>query len=213
MANRRTVRFIRDAEEHGVAVRAVVKGLKGEAPVRRRTDADLVHVEGWSRAGVTEEDVTRLGDLLVEPFLAGEVQEVWTTYTEFHSPLLRTTRTQRLLPIGLGRIEGVPAGAVDGDAAWWSHEPEAREVLHALVEAFVLVQVEEVLLQSYASEQGARMITMEEATERADKTLQECHVQFNRLRRESITTDLLGSLFATSLRQAEETPVAAGRGV
>jgi F-type H+-transporting ATPase subunit gamma len=67
----------------------------------------------------------------------------------------------------------------------------------------------DVLLESYASEQGARMITMEEATERAEKTLWECRVQYNRLRRESITIDLLGVLFAS--RVVEEVKSTPGR--
>jgi hypothetical protein len=48
------------------------------------------------------------------------------------------------------------------------------------------------------------MITMEEATERADKRLHECRVLHNRLRREFITTDLLGVLFASRLREEPE---------
>ena len=62
------------------------------------------------------------------------------------------------------------------------------------------MQFEDVLLESFASEQGARMITMEEATERAGKRLHECRVLYNRLRREFITTDLIGVLFASRMR-------------
>jgi F-type H+-transporting ATPase subunit gamma len=58
------------------------------------------------------------------------------------------------------------------------------------------------LIESHASEQGARMITMEEASERADKALQAYRVQHNRLRREAITMDLLGALFAARAIEA-----------
>jgi F-type H+-transporting ATPase subunit gamma len=61
---------------------------------------------------------------------------------------------------------------------------------------YLRVQLYDVLLESYASEHGARMITMEEATERAERSLQDYLVQHNRLRREAITTDLLGTLYA-----------------
>jgi F-type H+-transporting ATPase subunit gamma len=65
----------------------------------------------------------------------------------------------------------------------------------------------DVLLESFASEQGARMITMDEATERAEKTLQECRVLYNRLRRETITIDLLGVLFASKVvEEVKSTP-------
>jgi F0F1-type ATP synthase gamma subunit len=51
------------------------------------------------------------------------------------------------------------------------------------------------------------MITMEEATERAHKTMQECRMRYNRLRRESITIDLLGVLFASKVvEEGKSTP-------
>ncbi|MBE0477391.1 MAG: F0F1 ATP synthase subunit gamma [Coriobacteriia bacterium] len=91
----------------------------------------------------------------------------------------------------------------------WHYEPSFEAIVAELISLFVCVQVEDVLLESYASEQGARMITMEEASERADKTLADLGVKYNRLRREVITIDLLGVLFASKMRAEEE---AAGTG-
>ncbi len=186
----------------GRRVRLVVKGRKAAAFLRRR-GADVLHAEGWSREGVAAADVDRLLELVRRPYGAREVEEVWAVYTEFHSPIRRRARATRLLPVELG---GPPDRAAAAER--WHHEPSRRELLDELVEVYVRAQLCGVLLQSYASEQGARMIGMEEATERAERTLQEFRVQHNRLRREAITLDLLGALFAS--RAA--TPAEAGRG-
>jgi len=111
----------------------------------------------------------------------------------------------RLLPIELPPSDGEPAAAAER----WFYEPSARALLDELVAVYARAQLCDLLLESYASEQGARMITMEEATERADRTLQEYRVQHNRLRREAITIDLLGALFAS--RAAEDAGATPGR--
>ncbi len=173
-------------------VRFVVKGRKAAAFLRRR-GGDVLHEEAWRREGVGAADVDRLLQVVLRPYESGEVEEVWAVYTEFHSPIRRRARVVRLLPVDLG-APAEPAAPIER----WHHEPSRRELVDELLEVYVRAQLCGVLLQSYASEQGARMISMEEASERADRALQECRVQHNRLRREAITLDLLGALFASS---------------
>lgn len=203
--DRLSLRFIEEQKAAGRVVQAACKGLKGTQYLRRRTDAEIIHAEGWSRAGVRDEDIDRFYGIATQAFLAGTADEVHASYTEFHTPLHRVPKTIRLLPVQ-------PAEGSYGDGTdKWSYEPDFGGVLEELVEAFVRIQIEEVLLQSYASEQGARMITMEEATERAANSLRDCQLLYNRLRREVITTDLLGVLFASHLRE-EDTSVPQGGG-
>ena len=133
--------------------------------------------------------------LLLDQYRSGEVDEVHAVYTEFHSAIRHRPRVVRMLPVEL------PAPPADGHPVQviekWHYEPALRELIDELLAAYLRVQLYDVLLESYASEQGARMITMEEATERADRALQEYRVQHNRLRREAITIDLLGRCLAT----------------
>ncbi len=179
-------------------VRFVVKGRKAAAFLRRR-GGDVLHEEAWRREGVGAADVDRLLQVVLRPYESGEVEEVWAVYTEFHSPIRRRARVVRLLPVDLGAPASPDTPAEAGaTAARWCHEPSRRELVDELLDVYLRAQLCGVLLQSYASEQGARMISMEEASERADRALQECRVQHNRLRREAITLDLLGALFASS---------------
>jgi F-type H+-transporting ATPase subunit gamma len=193
--------FWTKAKKAGQNILFLVKGKKGERYFRKR-GAVIAHAEGWRREGVRPQEVEKFLSLMLELFVSGGVDEVYTVYTQFYSPIRRMPKIKRLLPITLERI-GHRRAALNK----WCYEPSFREIIGELLDIHVRVQLYDVLLESYASEQGARMITMEEATERADKTLGECRMLYNRLRRESITIDLLGVLFASKVvEEAKSTP-------
>lgn len=183
------------------AVTFLMKGRKGERYFRKR-GAEILYDEGWRRGGVQADEVEKLLSLMLELFLSGTVDEVYAVYTQFYSPVRRLPHIKRLLPVT--RERGAQRAA---RIERWFYEPSFREVFDELLAIYLRVQLYDVLLESFASEQGARMITMEEATERADKTLWECRVQYNRLRREAITIDLLGVLFASKVvEEVKSTP-------
>lgn len=180
----------------GRSVRFILKGRRGIAYFQRR-QADILHRERWRREGVTAPDVERLLGVLLDLYRAGQVDAVDVLYTEFHSPIHRVPRVVRMLPAEWPTAEPPAAGV-----ARWFHEPGFAAVVEELLLVYLRVQLCDVLLESWASEQGARMITMQEATERAAKTLQEYRVQHHRLRREAITVDLLQTLFASRAARA-----------
>ncbi len=176
----------------------LAKGRKGERYFRKR-GAQIVQSDGWSRAGVRPNEVEASLLFLLELFLNRTVDEVYAVFTRFYSPLRRLPQVKRLLPVALERHEQRRT-VFDK----WHYEPSFREIFDELLAVYLRVQLYDILLESYASEQGARMLTMEEATERAHKTLQECRMLYNRLRRESITIDLLGVLFASKVVEEVE---------
>jgi F-type H+-transporting ATPase subunit gamma len=198
-------KFVREHIASGIEVAAIAKGLKGGKYLSRRTQATVTEAAGWPRSGVVVAELDALCEILSSAFLSGAADEVWCTYTRFYSPMRRYPTLVRLLPLTLEEAEGNGA-AVDApvpEVPRWFYEPDLPTTLGELLSVFLRLQVEDVLLESYASEQGARMITMEEATERADRSLQELTVAYNRLRRELITSDLIGVLFASALREDE----------
>ncbi len=186
--------FWERSRKAGQQVSFVLKGRKGAKFFQRR-HADVLQQEGWRRGGMRGDDVERLLSLLVNLYRSGKMDAVYAVYTEFHSPIHRQPRIVRILPVELPGGTG-EASPEEADIRW-SYEPGLAGLIDELLAVYLRVQLADVLLESYASEQGARMITMEEATERAEKSLQEYRVQHNRLRRETITTDLLGMLFAS----------------
>jgi len=192
--------FIRKQEGAGVEVFAVVKGRRAETYLRRATEVAISEATSWTRAGVTQEEVSRLLSLVIDGFLEGRADEVWACFTSFHSTMRREPVTVRLLPV-------TPVSTVDGEdslPAEWQYDPDRGACVAELLEAFVRLQIEDVLLEAFASEQAARMVTMQEASERADRSLATLRVHYNRLRRESITADLVGVLVAGRVRKEAE---------
>lgn len=194
--NRALADAVAAVRARGAEGSVIVKGRLGERYVRRRLGVPVERAETWPRAGVTPEEVDRLAALVVDAYAEGSADEVLACYTRFHSPVRRVPTVVRLLP--LSAPQGSP---VDVDR-WW-HEPSFDAVIEALVPLLVRAQIEDVLLEAYASEHAARMITMQEASERATRQLQEMRVAYNRLRREAITGDLLGVLSAARLTGEE----------
>lgn len=171
----------------------LMKGRKGELFFRKRKAA-IVHAAGWRRKGVQPDEVEKTLSLLLDLFLSGTVDEVYAVYTQFYSPIHRLPQIKRLLPLTM-ELHGHGRAAIEK----WYYEPSFRDIFDELLAIYLRVRLYDVMLESYASEQGARMLTMEEATERANKTLSEYRMLYNRLRRESITIDLLGILFASKV--------------
>lgn len=217
--NRLALDSINDWRNDEVAVTVVTRGLKAEQYLRRKGgDLEIVQADPWPRNGVTDEIVDALHATVTDAFLDGTADEVWCTYTRFYTPVRREPTLVRLLPIAFEKMAAAEEPAVlarphcdDPLLQRWGYEPSFSAIVDELVRSFVRIQCEDVLLEAYASEQGARMITMEEATERAGKRLHECRVMYNRLRREFITTDLLSVLFASHVRKREEAEARAER--
>jgi F-type H+-transporting ATPase subunit gamma len=196
--------FAMEKAAEGVAVSAVVKGRRAETYLRRATKVPIEQVSGWTRAGVTSGEVDSLLNIVTEEFLSEDVDEVWACYTAFISTMRREPSVVRLLPVmppeSALHSEELAARSPEG----WFYEPAQQPCVEELLAAFVRLQVEDVLLEAYASEQAARMVTMQEASERADRALAELRVHYNRLRRESITADLVGVLVAGRMRKEAE---------
>jgi F-type H+-transporting ATPase subunit gamma len=133
--------------------------------------------------------------------LSAQADEVWACYTAFHSTMRRDPVVVRLLPV---QPEEFSPGGDESQPGEWNYEPAIEPCVRELLAAFVRLQVKDVLLESFASEQAARMVTMQEASERADRALASLRIHYNRLRRESITADLVGVLVAGRVRKEAE---------
>jgi F-type H+-transporting ATPase subunit gamma len=189
--------FIEEQKAAGREVSLVVKGRKGELYFHKRR-VPILHTEYWLREGVRQEEVISLLDMLTGFFLSGEADEVHAVYTEFYSPIKRQPRMVKLLP-----MSKETSGTLNGVSKWF-YEPSFEPIIEDLLYVYARAQLYDILIESFASEQGARMITMTEATERAEKTLKDCHMKYNRLRREVITGDLISVLFASRVVEESE---------
>lgn len=121
-------------------------------------------------------------------FLKGEVDEVHLIYSEFKSALTQKPITQKLLPISTPKTE---EGKDAGSEGEFLFEPSEGAVLASLLPKYVEVQVFRALLESSASEHGARMTSMDSASKNASSMIGGLTLKYNRLRQAAITKELM----------------------
>ncbi|MGC3999759.1 MAG: ATP synthase F1 subunit gamma [Anaeromyxobacter sp.] len=120
-----------------------------------------------------------------ERFLAGEVDAVYLCYNEFKSAISQKPVIVQLLPIEPPAAEG------EGPAIDFRYEPAREQLLAQLLPRHVAMQVWRALLESAASEHGARMSAMESATKNADEMIGNLTLQYNRARQAYVTKELM----------------------
>jgi F-type H+-transporting ATPase subunit gamma len=124
-----------------------------------------------------------------------KLDRVEIIFNHYESPLVQTVETNVLLPIQ--QIEDVTAdedenGAQDEDKnALWLYEPDPEEILRRLVTDYVEISVYRALLESTASEHGARMTAMRNASENASELIEDYTLEMNRQRQAEITAEIM----------------------
>ena len=129
------------------------------------------------------EDAASLADDLMDMYLNGHLDKVVLTYTHFKSAGSQHIVDEVLLPVS------VPAG--EAEESDYILEPSAEELMKVLLPKVIRTKVYCAMLDSYASEQAARVIAMQAATENADNLIGELTLQYNKLRQQAITSEIL----------------------
>jgi F-type H+-transporting ATPase subunit gamma len=127
-------------------------------------------------------------------FLKGEVDEVRLVATRFVNTLTQEPATLPFLPVGeieALEIPGLGPGELESDDAPCVFEPSAKAVLAFLLSHYLDFFVYQVLLNAKASEQSARMVSMKNATDNAERLIEELTLEGNKLRQGNITRELL----------------------
>ena len=133
---------------------------------------------------VSLEKARKIADELTRRFVAGEVDSVSILYSVFHSPLIQRPILVDLLPFQPRRQLQIVR--VD-----YLYEPDISTILDQLLPWQIRIQVFQAMLETRASELGARMSSMDLATQNALDLIQSLTLKMNRARQESITKELL----------------------
>ena len=131
-----------------------------------------------------------LAQSLVEYFTAGNVDEVHFIFNEFKNAVTQTVIIEQFLPLQPQAAQSVKKGASE-DVPMFIVKPSPTEVLDALLQKHFSIQAFRVLLDSQASEHGARMSAMENATKNAGEMIKKLTLQYNKQRQAGITKELL----------------------
>jgi F-type H+-transporting ATPase subunit gamma len=184
-------RFTADHADAQLALEIV--GKKGRDYYRRRKVS--VKHELPSATGATAQELARqVASIVVAAFVNGQTDAVYLIYNEFKSAVQQRIVVEPLLPVT--RASLAPPATAQPPAAETTpidflYEPGQKELLDALLPQFIESQVHRALLESVASEFGARMTAMENATNNAKKMIADLTLKYNRVRQAAITKELM----------------------
>ncbi len=126
-----------------------------------------------------------IADVIIGQYLEGEVDAVYLAYTKYHNAMSQEPQVIRLLPVEAPE-QKIQAGSQMG----YVFEPDPREVFEDLLPRYVEMLIFGALLESKASEQGARMTAMDNASKNADELIRRMILLRNRLRQAAITREI-----------------------
>ena len=180
---RRAETFVKEMKTKGVQVDLINVGRKGNDYFRRRQ----VHIADRF-VNVMNQVSFELADGYCfdchGKFSSGEYQEVYLLFNRFRSAVTQILTFRKLLPIA-------PEEEVGNLVRAYLYEPSEEDLLEEILPRYVQVQVFAGILDSVASEHGARMSAMEAATTNAGEMINKLTLKLNRKRQESITTELM----------------------
>lgn len=168
----------------GKKVKILTVGKKGREQLRRDyRDAMVAHVDlsAVKRLGyVNAQDVAR--EVLTR-FNAGEFDVATIFFNTFQSVIAQIPTATQLIPAVVEKS--------DAAAVFYEFEPDEEEILTELLPAAIITQIFTALLENGASEQGARMSAMDNATRNAGEMIDKLTIQYNRSRQAAITNELI----------------------
>jgi len=181
-------RQIRTLLADGKEVKLLTIGRKGRDGLRR-DNARLIHdsLTDIGRRGVAFEEARDIAQRILAMFEAGEFDSCSIVFNRFHSAMTQIVTVQQLVPFAQPATEE----PVDMGGAIYEFEPDEEEILAELLPRNLAVQIYTALLENAASEQGARMTAMDNATRNAGEMIDRLNTVYNRSRQAAITKELI----------------------
>jgi F-type H+-transporting ATPase subunit gamma len=130
---------------------------------------------------------------LQEAFTAGDLDMVKVVYMQFKTIGKQVAMMEQLFPVDKEAIAR-EANSVSGADTMYIFEPDPNRIFNEVLPMFVLSMMQEVTIQNRASEQAARIMAMQAANDNAKKLLESLQLEYNKLRQQGITTELLDIL-------------------
>lgn len=171
----------------------VTVGKKGRDMLIRRQHKVFAEFSGLSNVPKFIE-TSQIGYLAVDSFLNGEFDEVYIAYTQFISMLNHKAVVRKILPLDVAISENekeetnVTHRVQHGV---FIYEPGQVELLDEIVPRFTALQIYQAILSAQASENAARMIAMQNATENAIELVSLLQLEYNNIRQQSITNEMI----------------------
>jgi F-type H+-transporting ATPase subunit gamma len=184
--------------EHGGEGREVAYYASGRRPTSSLTFRGLEPKESF--IGFSDRpsyaDARRVAERLIAAYVDDEVDRVEVFYNAYNSPISQVVTRETLLPLQQATVleeepEGDSEQESSGPGALVEYEPDPEEILARLVPDYVEISIYRALLESTASEHGARMTAMRNASENAGTLIVDLTLEMNRARQAEITQEIM----------------------
>ena len=186
LARQDALRHLRD----GNTVKILTVGRKGADNLRRDLNRNIVHrIDFRSVKQMSYAQAEDVSKQVMDMFAAGEFDVCTLYFSEFKSVIAQKPTALQLIP---AHVPDVKVGSGEGKAeAVHEYEPSEEAILDELLERNISTQVFRGLLENAASEQGARMSAMDNATRNAGDMINKLTIKYNRQRQANITKELI----------------------
>lgn len=130
---------------------------------------------------------------LKDSFISGDLDMIEVVYMQFKSMSKQILTVDQLFPVSRAAIEGNSTEG-ESDNKLYIFEPDVNTIFNEVLPMFVASTMQEITIENRASEQAARVMAMQSANDNAKKLLESLQLEFNNLRQQGITTELLDIL-------------------
>ena len=192
------LRYAQEYTAEGVGVSFYASGRRGVSSLVFRNFDPVGRYVGFTDRP-TYDDARRIAEDLIVAFVDGKVDRVELIYNAYVSPLVQEVRRETLLPVRDATISSTPLDeevsedehAAQVGAPLVEYEPDPDAILERLVPDYVEISVYRALLESTASEHGARMTAMRSASDNAAEVIEDLTLEMNRARQAEITQEIM----------------------
>ena len=182
--NRKALAYINENEAGHKRIEVDIVGRKSNEFFKRR-DVTIGHYFQDMLGDVTLEKAGEIADHTQARFIEGGLDTLYVVYNEFKSAMTQRVVVEQLLPVVPTELDE------DSFLADFIYEPTKTDIMDAVLPRHLTVQIYRILLESVASEMGARMTAMEAATNNAGDLINTLTIKYNRARQAAITTELM----------------------
>lgn len=178
-------RKVRDLQASGKQVKLIFVGRKGYEQLNNEFGKLIIGKSELPKKKISYSDADSIAKNLIMRLESGEFDVAHIVYNKFKSAISQVVTFQQIIPLQMEESESA------ANAAPYEYEPSEAEILSDLLPRNLAVQVYSAMLENAASEQGARMTAMDNATRNAGEMIKNLSLKYNRTRQAVITKELI----------------------
>ena len=191
-------KMVINLKAEGKTVKILCVGRKGRDNLKRDYESNIIDtIEGIGKSSVEYTEATDVADRITAMFDEDDFDICTIVFNCFQSAMTQIPTAQQLIPFAAPEAEEekngetAPKATDEGPFPIFIFEPEEQDILSELLPRNIGVQIFQALLESAASEHGARMTSMDNATRNAGEMIDKLSIIYNRTRQAAITTELV----------------------